>query len=149
MLSSVSIFSFLCSYTASLNLFEVIFYSDPLLLRPCFLLSSYRGTGNKRARYKADTVLQQNFLNFWHNYFFAVNVCFPSDYALPCGLIFLIFCPIYYELKLLFLSFVQANNINSKANGINPNGKHISISLGLLVANGNKQISVFEELISF
>lgn len=83
-------------------------------------------------------------LRFWHSYFSAVNVCFPSDFALPCGLIFLIFCPTYYELKLLFLSFVQA-----RANGINPNGKHVSISLGLLVANGNKQIFVFEELICF
>lgn len=121
----------------------------PFLLRPSFLLRIIEREASKRARYKADTVLQENFLDFWHNYFLAVNVCFPSDFALPCGLIFLIFCPIYYVLKLLFLSFAQANNINARVNDINPNGKHVSISLGILVANGNKQISVFEELISF
>lgn len=89
------------------------------------------------------------FLRFWHKKFSAVNVCFSSDLALPCGIIFLIFCPTYYELKLLFLSFVQASNTNARANGINPSGTHISISFGLLVANGNKQIFVLEEFISF
>lgn len=123
-----------------------LLFRPSFLLRPSLLLRIIEGEGSKRARYKADTVLREN---FWHNYFLAVNVCFPSDFALPCGLIFLIFCPIYYVLKLLFLSFAQANNINARANDINPNGKHISISLGILAANGNKQIFVFEELIRF